>query len=196
MGQIITIAGTNGSGKSTVVRQLLDKGITVPVEAPGRQTPLGYVLKGLDRVSAPVFIVGAYMYGTGGADTIKRHGIEPVFELIRDKAKDGYSVIYEGAFVMNHTRGPLLVRELLGGRVIKSFHVLLLTTPLEVCFREIGQRREETDFKSPALQRRNIEGNHVRANNYANKMRLAGARVTRVSRETALETLQTILETG
>lgn len=185
---IINIAGTNGSGKSTVVRNLMNHcKLQETVLTEGREHPLGYVVR-LAECRRPIYIVGAYVYGTGGADTIKRLGVEPIFQLVEDKARD-YHVVYEGAFVMNHTRGPALVSKL-----DTEFYVLLLTTPLEVCFQEINKRRDSTEFKSPALQRKNIEGNHVRAQNYAAKMKAAGAYVHRVTRDNALDDVLALLQ--
>lgn len=185
---IINLAGTNGSGKSTIVRGLIKGCVLKPEYADHRKTPTGYKTT---FAGNPLYLIGAYEVGTGGADTIKRFGVEPIFEMIERKAREGFNVIYEGAFVMNHTRGPeLLARAKKFGC---EFHILLLTTPLEVCIQSIQARRAETSFNSPAAQRKNIEGSHQRALNYATKMRRAGARVHRVSRADGLEILEDLL---
>lgn len=191
--RVIQIVGANGSGKSTAVRNLLDfhkAELVTTHTVEGRATPLGYTYR-VSGWGRDLFVVGAYVYGTAGADTIKRLGVGPIFDMVRANAVAGRHVLYEGAFVMNHTRGPELARELRGFGV--SFYVLLLTTPLEVCFQAIAKRREETEFKSPAAQRKNIEGNHVRAQNYANKMRLAGAHVWRVNRANVADSIEALL---
>lgn len=189
---IIQICGTNGSGKTTVVRQVLNMaGDHLADHIVGRQAPIGYVVK-FPRLDKPLYIPGAYEHvGTAGCDSIKRYGVEFLYDQLIDRAKQ-YHLLYEGAFVMNHTRGPELVRRLSQ----HPFYVLLLTTPLETCFQSIAKRREETEFASPAAQRRNIAGNHVRAQNYANKMRVAGAYVSRVTRAGAVDTVLDILERG
>lgn len=185
---IINIAGTSGSGKSTLVRNLM-----APVDPTreseeiwedGRKTPLGYRLR-LAGVEHPVFVVGAYVAGTGGCDTIK--DVVRVYGLVKEHHERGEHVVYEGLFVMNHTRGLALLRD-----VGSALVVLKLTTPLEVCFEAIKERRAKKGVTEP-VTRKNTEGNFVRANNYAYKMKAAGGAVHRVSRDEALPKLLELL---
>jgi len=182
---LINIAGTNGSGKSTVVRWLLDQAATKePLMVEGRSIPMGYDLT-LPKVKGIVHVMGAYEVPTGGCDTIKN--IDVAFKHLERQNGMGKHVVYEGAFVMNMTRGPAFARAL-----ADPLYILLLTTPLAACFQAIAARRSEQG-EGAFVQRKNIEGHHVRAQNYAAKMRQAGARVRRVSREEAPKTLWEIL---
>jgi hypothetical protein len=184
--RIINIAGTNGSGKSTVVRWLLDQALEkTPVMQEGRSIPIGYDLV-LPKIETVVHVMGAYEVPTGGCDTIK--DVRIAFDHLVSQVKEGKHIVYEGAFVMNMQRGPEMVQQLAEHRV----YVLLLTTPLAACFQAIAARRAENG-EGVFVQRKNIEGHHVRAQNYSSKMRQAGATVKRVTREEAPKVLWEIL---
>lgn len=180
---IINIAGTSGSGKSTLVRNLMAQADAEHQHEGKRKDPIGYLLR-LEGVARPVFVVGAYVAGTGGCDTIK--DVVRVYDLVKERWRAGEHVVYEGLFVMNHTRGIQLWK---GTRAVT---MLKLTTPIEVCFESIAARRAEKGITEP-VTRKNTEGNFVRANNYAYKMKAVGAPVFRVSRDEALPRLLELL---
>src|SRR5262249_2238911 len=104
----------------------------------------------------------------------------------------GEHVLYEGLFCMNMTRGPALVRAVrdLGG--VDAVHVVKLTTPMDECFRRIAGRRAVAGVTEP-VARANTEGNFTRAQNYAQKMKDAGARKWLVASEDAPELILSIL---
>ena len=185
---IITIAGTSGSGKSYVVRKFLDwareNGRVTEEFIEGRTSPLAYTvsLKG----KAPVYVLGSYEVPTGGCDTI--HDIESIFASVKKNYRNCH-VIYEGLFVMNMTRGPKLVLEVGKTRLC----VLQLTTPLATCLASIDSRRAEKG-KDKLETKTNTVDNYRRATNYCSKMRDAGARVFKVSRDEALPKMLELLE--
>lgn len=184
---IIQIVGTNGAGKSHLVRRLLDlarKRGSVEVEsAPGRNRPLGYKLDlGLPR---GIFVVGDYPDGvdSGGCDTISGKGYyEEIASLIETHASDTH-VLFEGVRVMNHTRGPELVQ-----RLGDEFHVLYLNMSFAFCLAAVNSRRTARGDKL-LVNSRDVKGTWVRAHNYAMKMSEVGAEVHRVDREMGFQTL-------
>jgi hypothetical protein len=185
---IIQIAGTSGSGKSTVVRGFLKlaekRGKVEPVTSPNDRV-VGYRVR-LHR-RPPIYVLGVYESPTGGCDaSFKR--VEEVFEVVRARHAAGEDVRYEGLFVMNHTRGPELATE-----VGENLIILQLPPPLATCLKSVDARRAERGA-GPLQQKHNTEGNHVRARNYCVKMRGAGATVLRVSREEALDQLLELLD--
>ena len=176
---IVQIVGTNGSGKSQVIRTLMEEGRTESLRKVEGGGPAGYRLW-LDSVPRSVYIPGSYSNPTGGCDTISSN-VKQVFEMVRVAHEAGQHVLFEGIFVMNQTRGPELVRLLHG-----QFHVVLLTTPLGVCFASIADRRAERGVAAQ-VARRNTENNHTRARNYTARVRDVGAVVHRVNRDEAPE---------
>ncbi len=183
---IIQIAGTSGSGKTYVVRQLMRKGWSVPRYTPGREAPIAYDLA-LTRVEEPVYVVGGYDAPSGGCDNIKN--VTDIYRYVSDAHALGKHVVFEGLFAMNQTRGPSMARELPG-----VITVLLLTTPLATCFASIDERRAKKGLEGlPETRRSNTKANYTRARNYTARMREAGAKVKRVSREEALPCLLGLL---
>lgn len=187
---IVSIAGTSGSGKTTLARALI-----------ARATEREDVMSSLDgKVSGSIlhldgrldtFLVGRYTEGlqTCGCDTIK--DVERVYTLVADMAATGMNVVYEGLFVMNHTRGPELVHQAV--REKWGLTVLHLTTTLDECKRSVDARRA-AQGRGPLESWKNTEGNFKRASNYAYKMGRSGAKVLRVSRDEALDQLLQVLQ--
>jgi len=179
---IIQLVGPNGAGKSYIARRVLELAPFQPYLG-NQDRPYGYLVSppGL----RPVFLVGNYSQPTGGCDQIKP--VERAYDQVRAAVAKGWRVIFEGAFVMNHTRGPELFAEL-----GCPWQVLLLTTPLATCFEAVAARREARGAV-PFVQRANIENNLVRSQNYASKMRVAGATVSRVNRAEAWTMVQLLV---
>lgn len=185
---IVNICGTSGAGKSTTIRRLLAYANEPEVETvyeEGRRAPLGYVLH-LPEVGREVFLVGAYEVGTGGCDTIK--DVEKVYSLIEAQHDLGRHVVYEGLFVMNMTRGPVMIQRV--GK--ENVAVIRLSTELPECKRSVNERRA-VQGKEPMTEWKNTEGNYVRARNFSYKMRDWGAAYKLVTRDEALPTLLELL---
>jgi predicted kinase len=173
---VIQIAGTSGSGKSTTVRRLMELASCRGSEfQAGRKAPIGY---DLTWPGNPTFVVGAYEASTGGCDTIK--DVEQVFRIVHSKWAAGYHVLFEGLFGMNHTRGPLLARQV----GVTNFHLVRLTTSMEVCKARVNARRA-VGGKAPLENWHNTESGNTRAANYAAKMSFLGVKVHRVASEEA-----------
>ena len=182
---IIHVAGTSGAGKSWVVRQVMAQSPTPEKAwAEGRTAPLGYYLDlGVGR---KVFVVGAYEAPTGGCDTIK--DVNRVYNLVQEEhGAGGNHVLYEGLFVMNHTRGLALARA-----VAPHLVTIQLTTPLEECFERIAARRALQGRTEP-VARANTEGNFTRCLNYCSKLRQAGHRVVKSTSAEAPERILGLL---
>jgi len=137
----------------------------------------GGYLAGLSQ-GGEAFVVGKYDVPTGGCDTI--HDVKALYETIYNLQSTHNHVLFEGLFVMNMTRGPQLAEEL-----GKNLVLLQLTTPLATCIASINSRRAEKG-KGLLENKANTQDNYRRATNYCAKMRDAGARVIKVSREEGL----------
>lgn len=190
---IIQIAGTSGSGKSHQMRLWLAQmnklcKPVVPVYIDGRTAPYGYVYAAEKRFGADVFVPGSYEVPTGGCDTI--HDVREVFKEVERRHLAGFHVVFEGLFVMNHTRGPQLVARLDDPA---EFAVLKLTTSYNTCLASIDSRRA-AQGEGRLKDKSNTKGNWVRAENYCVKMRATGAQVFAVARDEVVSTINRLLE--
>lgn len=179
---IVQIAGTSGSGKSYLVRQFLAWGAKngKVTECKAGTKLVGYDVKVKEYY--PIHVIGPYREGvdTAGCDSIRN--IDQVFALIAQAEDENKDVLFEGLFMMNHTRGPQLVEK------YEAVKVVQLTDPLAVCLQSINDRRSARG-DDKLLSKKNTEGNYVRAANYCDKMYSAGAGVIRTKRADALEAL-------
>jgi hypothetical protein len=163
---IINLRGTHGSGKSTVVLELLKKYKGERL-GEGNKRPEGYAVQ-LPGVKKPLYVVGAYETQCGGADTIQPYAT--IWPRVEAYAKLGH-VIFEGALVSCSVGS-------LGERMIarkKDCVVGYLDTPVEECLRRIEARRAakgvtgefnrkntENKFKSTAATRPKFEAAGVK----------------------------------
>ena len=130
-GKIISVRGTNGSGKTTVVRRVMELfSVKAPVYIDGRKNPYYYMLANGDAGYGAV-IIGSYENTTGGCDTIS--GTAPIYELVKMHALAGRDVIFEGlmhAQDVNHTTLLTLPQ-----------HLIYLATTQEECIASTKTRR-------------------------------------------------------
>jgi len=132
---IISLRGTNGSGKSTVIRQLMAACDTVAlVQYPPhkqKKRPLGSIcILGSRRI----FIPGHYEIANGGIDTLP-NDFDWIYNLMIEHHDLGADVIYEGK---NMTDSP---------RRLLNFHeqgidvrVVLIDHPVEDCIKSVRGR--------------------------------------------------------
>lgn len=129
---IIGLRGTNGAGKSTIVRRVLS---TYPqrreITVSGRRKPLGYV------ASSPgcrdLFVPGHYEIANGGVDTLS--GLDEAYRLILEYGMLGMNVLYEGK---NMSDGPDRTVHL--KRLLPNVRSILVSYPLEDCVAAVRQR--------------------------------------------------------
>jgi hypothetical protein len=140
MSTIVNIRGTNGSGKSSPVRQLMEHlGTTDSFKFAGQ--PAGY------RFATPdghhIFVMGMYRTPCGGLDSSfsYKHAADDVILCINWLAEKGH-VVCEGVIAMS-SYGFGRLSSLATSQEQKGNHVVfaLLDTPLEVCIRRTEARR-------------------------------------------------------
>lgn len=130
---IINIRGTSGSGKSTVMRRVMDlMGDWQAVHKTGRKQPLYY------RSASewpPTVVLGHYESPCGGCDTIG--SARAVFELIQNLRTDP---LFDSHVLCE---GLLLSEDVKWFSQLPDLKVLFLVTPLDVCLQQIKKRRRE-----------------------------------------------------
>ncbi len=188
---IIQLRGTSGSGKSTVVRKIMDRyGVRQPEFEDGRRQPIAYAC-GLVRANtaALLYVPGHYETACGGTDTI--NGFDKIYDLIRAGHERGHDVLYEGL---------LASAEVLRAQALHEdglpFLCICLTTPIDECQRRIVERRR-TKAQSAGREprpfgpnfRKNLESKHRGTIKSAERLRAAGARVLELSDEEAVKAI-------
>lgn len=138
MSLIVTIRGTGGSGKSTIVKAILDAFAAQPIrDAKGKDR--GYVCP--DVAGVPLYVLGPYLTPCGGCDSIATQ--DEVCNLIREWTPKG-NVLFEGLLISGlFRRYNELEDELAEHHFIHGF----LDTPLQRCI-------------DLTLARRAARGNH------------------------------------
>jgi hypothetical protein len=131
---ILRIAGANGSGKTTAMREFL-KNYPAQTLISGSEIT-GYRLDLSEAgIAVPVFVVGKYETPCGGVDGIKTQA--EIAERVLKAHALGH-VLYEGAVIS--TCGP-------GGLVVRAVHptgcdaYAFLDTPQDVCIERVKGRR-------------------------------------------------------
>lgn len=130
---IINIRGTHGSGKSTVVRELLEEYAAEPDPGAKPNKPFGYQFS-VPGLEQPVYAVGSYVQACGGCD-----GIQPYSDIwprVERYAGWGH-VIFEGALISTNYGTIGKASEKYGDGFVFAF----LDTPLDVCLERIKSRR-------------------------------------------------------
>jgi thymidylate kinase len=129
---IVSIRGTHGSGKSSIVKAILNKyegrGIGV-----GKR-PEGYTVELLN--GERLFVVGPYHTSCGGCDAVQPYG--NILKLIHSALPDHEHVLFEGALVSSSygTIGAWM-----GDNLECDPVFAFLDTPLATCLERIKERR-------------------------------------------------------
>lgn len=129
---IINIRGTHGSGKSHVVRTIIERYEATVVLNP-KDKPLGYRVD-VNWLTQPIWVVGSYANACGGCD-----GIQPYSDIwprVERYAGMGH-VLFEGALVSSSYGNIGRDSEKYGDKFVFAF----LDTPLEKCLERIRARR-------------------------------------------------------
>jgi hypothetical protein len=139
---LITVRGTSGSGKSTVVRAVMEAapGGWQASYVPGRRRPLYYyALDPEDFGGLRVAVLGHYEIACGGCDTIG--SVPQVFTML-EALPPLDVVLAEGLLLSEDVKWTLAYG---AGRA----RCLFLDTPVNECLRRVGLRQEARG-RSPA----------------------------------------------
>lgn len=132
MNILCSLRATHGSGKSYLVRQLLERYDAQPTDVDKKGRPNNYVMTLGDK--SKLFVVGSYVNACGGCDSIQPYSL--IWPRVEEFAKHGH-VLFEGALVSSSYGNIGRSLEAYGDRAVFAF----LNTPIEVCLERIRQRR-------------------------------------------------------
>lgn len=144
---IVNIRGTSGSGKTTVIKKLMEFGSYEPIlQTVGQYIvprPAGYRLQlvGLHKL---IYVMGQYETPTGGADNIGN--LHSVFRQVKQYHDAGHHVIFEGLLISRSKGRMIDLHDKVGS---ENMFLLHLDTPLEQCLRSIQERRARRNNLKP-----------------------------------------------
>jgi hypothetical protein len=187
-GMIISLRGTNGSGKSTIVREIMKSYETiVKVKYPpdwSKRVPTGYICINKDSVRR-LFVVGHYeavkdKIVNGGVDTTP--GLAYAYDLALKHHEFGCDVIMEGK---NFTESPKWILNLHECKF--DIRVALIDIPLEECIKSVRGRGHK-------IKEETITALHTRSKAQFKIFEKAGVHAIKGSRRQCLEKVQSWLE--
>jgi len=183
---IINLRGTSGSGKSTVVRRLMDRyPDRLPNQEPDRRQPISYFCR--RPGGRTLYVPGHYETACGGCDTIKTP--DKVYALIEQALGQNMDVIYEGIIVQDDTR------RLLELNARHPVTVIELSTSIVECLAGIQARRDERGDERP-LNDKNTVDRAVRVHKTCQKLRGMGLEIPYLSRDEAFGYCEGLLDLG
>ena len=157
---IINIRGTHGSGKSTLVRQLIERYEGKHLVGKSPKKPNGYLLV---TFAGPVYVVGSYETACGGCDGIQPY--DTIWPRVLEYHQWGH-VIFEGALISSSYGNIGRASEALGDQMVFAF----LDTPLQVCLDRIKARRAARGNTKP-LDPKNTANKFKNCNDSITKIR-------------------------
>lgn len=138
---VLQVRGTSGSGKTWVMKQILDGAHWQAEHAPGRRRPLYY--RSLEPGMRPAVLLGHYETPCGGCDSIG--SARAVYELTRQvlAERPAATVLQEGLLLSEDCKWT--------AALAADFPVLVLflTTPVETCLAQIRARRAAAGRTEP-----------------------------------------------
>ena len=125
---VINLRGTSGSGKTTIVRNILGHGLWEKWTRDGKV--LGYCNNQLKWA-----VVGSYENTCGGCDGIKTQ--DETEDRIRTLLSHGYSVIFEGLLISTLTSRWEKFAKSIDANMLFYY----INTPIDVCVERVKHRR-------------------------------------------------------
>lgn len=147
---IINVRGTHGSGKSHLVRQVLQLYNAVPEGLDRRGRPENYKMQLVN--GRWLYVVGSYENACGGCDAIQPYSL--IWPRVVEFVQVGH-VLFEGALVSSSYGNIGRASEVYGDQFVFAF----MNTPMEVCLARIQRRREARGDHRP-LNPKNTQGKY------------------------------------
>lgn len=188
---IINIRGTSGSGKSTVVRKIMDlyTGGKAKFFEPGRKQPIGYVFQrgNLLKYGRSLAIIGHYETPCGGCDTI--NGQDHIFNLVRQAHDNGNDVLFEGLLLSAEVNRMAQLHD-----AGYDARVVVLDVPLETCLASVNGRRQAKRPGAPPVNPDNTAAKHKGTQMAARRLQERGVPVCTADRDAAFDYIRSLLE--
>lgn len=170
---IVHLRGTNGAGKSTIVRTIMSEyRDRVTMSTPGRRRPIGYLCSNPDDTNT-LFIPGHYEIANGGIDTLR--DLDEAYSMMWDAYDAGHDVLYEGKNMQDGTVTARAIK-LFATDQIAFVHV---NHPVDACIQAVRDRGH-------SIAEKTIRSIATRIERVSEELKSRGYRVFSCSREEAL----------
>lgn len=134
---IIQVRGTSGSGKTTVMRKVMDMmGDWNSGFMDGRRNPLFYTSASEWPTTS---VVGSYASNCGGVDTISGYGL--LLKTVEELHKKGH-VLMEGLLLSEDVKQTLTL-------LPKKLKIIFLDTQVDECINRVKKRRVTAGNEKP-----------------------------------------------
>lgn len=183
---IISLRGTNGSGKSTIAREFLKYRNKPKYGVLGARLPEAYEIT-LPKHDIPLYMLGPYLTAVGGMDVVQPYDLIP--GLITKYAAKG-NVLFEGLLVGKSKGSVGELLEQWGKEAIMVF----LDTPMDVCIKMVEARRAERGKNDKPFNPRNLAIAYESCTRLRARLIKEGvSRVEDISRENAVKLIEDLL---
>lgn len=187
---IINVSGSNGSGKSTIVKTAMswfDR--AEPLMVPNRKRPCAYTC--VRKGGRKLFVLGHYETSCGGCDTLA--GLFPekmltnIYSWIRSAYSEEVDILYEGLIVESDVRRVVELKE-------DGFPVVVLSIDisLEKCIEAVVERRHERG-NFAEFNPKNVISKYRHCMRRRQRFIDAGVRTEVLTREKCIEFIQNAL---
>lgn len=175
---IISLRGTNGAGKSTIVKKIMKQYPTVrALMLPYRRKPAGYIC---EMGTARLFVPGHYEIDNGGIDTIG--DLKTVYNLISSFHELGCNILYEG---MNLSDSVAILIMMHLSKI--DVRVIFLDHPLSSCISSVRARGHK-------IREQTIVNIYKKCDNQFQRLQREGIRCIKLKRKAALNQIEQWLE--
>lgn len=176
---IINIRGTNGSGKTTIARELISH-MTKVKDYTTKNGVFCHIYKTADDV--PVALIGKYEGAvTGGVDRVR--SVRDCVEAVAEVSKYGH-VVMEGLILSGLQQ---LTKDIADASMDNAdFHAITLNTSKEQCISQTMKRRELAGNDKPFDPSKSLLPKHRAVELAAEKLKTWGIRSTVMSQQDAL----------
>lgn len=184
---VVKIGGCNGSGKTSVVRALLESNGNEPQYDLKPNKPSAYIRK--LATGQKLVILGSYENVCGGMDTISDKYDR--LNLVRKYARHGNIVVYEGLITGKTygAMGEMSEEPNQRGRWLYTF----MDTPWEVCVARVHARRIAKGNLSPLDPERTLRPTFGSCDRLPGRVAKLGHRVLMLDHRKTAAQLSTIL---
>lgn len=165
---LLNIRGTHGSGKSTIVKSLIERYPSTELFGENPRRPDGYRVD-VPWLGRPVMVIGSYRTACGGCDGIQPYSL--IWPRIVAYSAEGH-VLFEGALVSSSYGNIGRASEAFGDDAVFAF----MDTPLDVCLDRI-RRRRAAKGKTEPLNPKNTADKHRNVETSLAAFRAAGRRI-------------------
>ena len=183
---IINVRGTGGSGKSTIVRKIMDEyDEYIPVMLKGRRQPLYYELtRGRKK---RLIVLGHYETVCGGCDTINDQA--DIYRMIRALHGPRVDILYEGLLVSGESARAMALAQ--DGF---PFLTIVLTTPVETCIQRIYRRRAKSERNYKPLKEENTVAKYHNCLAAAKRIEAHGGKIEYLSCRKTVQRIKELLK--